>query len=115
MDGGNENNWVAVPYRNIDPAVQVLCSAWPGPFEEFGERGRGRWQRGMNTRPRRNQGTARKTVPRRKHLQAARERILTPDGRLTEEEVARIREVVMALPLNGGGTTGNLAPAAAQE
>jgi len=42
-------------------------------------------------------------------LQAARQRLVTPGGRLTEEEAKRIQEVLLAMPLNGGGTTGNLA------
>jgi hypothetical protein len=54
-------------------------------------------------------------VPTHMPLQAARERILTPGGRLTEDEVARIREAVLALPLNGGGTTGNLSAASTSE
>jgi hypothetical protein len=41
-------------------------------------------------------------------LQAARERLLAPGGRMTEEEAARIQAAVMAMPLEGGGTTGNL-------
>ncbi|EFN57929.1 hypothetical protein CHLNCDRAFT_142013 [Chlorella variabilis] len=41
-------------------------------------------------------------------VQAARERLLAPGGRLTEEEAARIQQILLALPLNGGGTTGNL-------
>lgn len=47
--------------------------------------------------------------------QAARERLLAPGGRLTDEERQRIQEKLMALPLNGGGTTGNLSAVAAAE
>jgi hypothetical protein len=46
MDGDNQNNWVAVPYRNIDPAVQVLRSfiraCAPGREEGFWPGGPGR-------------------------------------------------------------------------
>ncbi|PSC72542.1 phosphoglucan phosphatase amyloplastic [Micractinium conductrix] len=48
-------------------------------------------------------------------VQAARERLLAPGGRLTDEERQRIQEKLMALPLNGGGTTGNLSAVAAAE
>ncbi|KAI3428039.1 hypothetical protein D9Q98_006425 [Chlorella vulgaris] len=41
-------------------------------------------------------------------VQAARERLLAPGGRMTEEEAARIQAAAMAMPLKGGGTTGNL-------
>ena len=30
MDGDNLNNWVAVPYRNTDPAVQVRLKGYAG-------------------------------------------------------------------------------------
>lgn len=46
-------------------------------------------------------------------LQEARQRLLSPGGKLTEEETARIREVLSAMPLTGGGTTGNLSAATA--
>lgn len=45
--------------------------------------------------------------------QAARQRLLAPGGKLTDEERQRIQEAVLAMPLNGGGTTGNLAKLAA--
>lgn len=38
--------------------------------------------------------------------QAGRERLLAPDGRLSEEEAERIRGILLALPATGGGTTG---------
>lgn len=46
-------------------------------------------------------------------MQAARQRLLTPGGRLTEEERQRIQQALSAMPLNGGGTTGNLSKLAA--
>lgn len=42
-------------------------------------------------------------------VQAARQRLLAPDGRMTDEERQRIQEIVMGMTPNGGGTTGNLA------
>lgn len=41
-------------------------------------------------------------------LQEARQRLLTPGGRLTDEERSRIRQLLSVLEPTGGGTTGNL-------
>lgn len=54
------------------------------------------------------------TCPRLPHpprcaAQAARQRLLAPDGRMTDEERQRIQQIVSTMTLNGGGTTGNLA------
>ncbi|KAL4443451.1 hypothetical protein ABPG75_011188 [Micractinium tetrahymenae] len=46
-------------------------------------------------------------------VQAARQRLLSPGGRLPDEERQRIQEALTAMPLNGGGTTGNLSKLAA--
>ena len=46
-------------------------------------------------------------------LQAARQRLLTPGGRLTEDEAQRIQQILTAMPAIGGGSTGNLAAAKA--
>ncbi|KAI7843358.1 hypothetical protein COHA_003054 [Chlorella ohadii] len=46
-------------------------------------------------------------------VQAARQRLLTPGGRLTDEERSRIRQLLSKLEPTGGGTTGNLSAAAA--
>lgn len=40
--------------------------------------------------------------------QEARQRLLTPGGRLTDEERSRIRQLLSVLEPTGGGTTGNL-------
>lgn len=40
--------------------------------------------------------------------QAARKRLLTPGGRMTDEERQRIRQMLSSLAPTGGGTTGNL-------
>jgi hypothetical protein len=41
-------------------------------------------------------------------VQEARQRLLTPGGRLTDEERSRIRQLLSELQATGGGTTGNL-------
>lgn len=41
-------------------------------------------------------------------VQAARQRLLNPDGRLTDEERQRIQQLVLGIQATGGGTTGVL-------
>ncbi len=48
-------------------------------------------------------------------LQEARQRLLAPGGRLTEEEAARIRDILSGLAATGGGTTGNLSATSSSE
>ena len=150
LDGGNLNNWVAVPYRNTDPAVQV-GAAWQRALHRacWGRRAQGRFYSpvlalahhvhflalscfacGPSGHVCAATGFPPPSLSLRQTLgqppvclstrppacppgpaQEARQRLLTPGGRLTPEEVERIQAALLAMEPTGGGSTGNLSSA----